>query len=255
MFKSFFLLIVMLLSFHAFATPQIKEVDLEEVFVVKKGYDSNDNIEVTFLAKLPSACFSPGHYNLTQLSGNEFRLSFFIKKKGISSCAGEEKIQLKNPVYYSKTISLGELAAGEYKITFADQTKLRTKSFRVTKALANTLDDMEYAPVSNAFIPELVYTTSDAQVILSGIITTTCMDIFDEDIKVTRQGDVFVIIPKAQTIENPLCQKTEIPLQKIISLGSLKKPGSYLIHIRSQSGLSVNKVFQVRSKTFDPTGR
>lgn len=226
MLKSFLLLIVLILSFNSFAHVEIKELPLEEVFVVKKGYDTNDNIEVTFLAKLPSACFSPGHYKLTQTALKKYRLKFFIKKKTISSCKGEEKELLKTPVYYSKTISLGELEAGNYQVTFADETTLRTKSFEVTKALANTMDDMEYAPVSNAFIPELVYTTSDAQV-----------------------------IPKAQTLENPLCQKTEIPLQKIISLGSLKQPGSYLIHIRSQSGLSVNKVFQVRNKGFDPTRR
>lgn len=130
MLKSFLLLIVLILSFNSFAHVEIKELPLEEVFVVKKGYDTNDNIEVTFLAKLPSACFSPGHYKLTQTALKKYRLKFFIKKKTISSCKGEEKELLKTPVYYSKTISLGELEAGNYQVTFADETTLEPKALK-----------------------------------------------------------------------------------------------------------------------------
>jgi len=248
-------LILSTLTNVLYASPRITELELNDVFVVPKGYDTNDNVELTFLTKLPSACYSPSKYTLTKSNSKKYSLKFFIKRKEISGCDETNLEIVKVPVYYSQTISLGELNEGNYLVEFKTIDKITNVGFTVTKATSTTMDDMEYAPVSNAFIPEMIYATSDAQVILSGVIQSSCMDVFSEDISVSKEGNVFVIVPKAKSAPYQNCLPVETPLQKIVSLGEIVTPGAYLIHVRSQSGLSVNKVFQVREKAFDPTGR
>ena len=89
---------------------------------------------------------------------------------------------------------MGELNEGNYLVEYMTKTKIVNAGFTVDKATSTTMDDMEYAPVSNAFIPEMIYTTADAQVILSGIIQSSCMEVFADDISVTRVGNIFIII-------------------------------------------------------------
>lgn len=247
--------ILISLSSLAYSGPRITELALNDVFVVSEGYDTNDNVELTFLTKLPSACYSPSKYTLTKEISKKYKLKFFIKRKNISGCDENNISMIKVPVYYSQTISLGELKEGNYSVEYTNTQELTSVGFKISASTSTTMDDMEYAPVSNAFIPEMIYTTNDAQVILSGIFQSSCMDVFGQDISVTKLGNIFVVIPKATLSPSPNCLDVETPLQKIVSLGEILTPGAYLIHVRSQSGLSVNKVFQVREKEFDPSGR
>lgn len=244
-------IIALLLLNIGIATAGVEiKMNIEEVFVVPTGYDSNDNVEVTFLSQLPGPCFEPSGHKLSLNGEKTYELSFYAKLKPISTCQQNSDL-IDTPVFYSQTIALGELTRGEYEIQFQHQNQIKRKSFSINEARSNEIDDMSYAPVSNVFIPELVYFSQDVKVILSGIIRSSCATLNNHNIEVTQLGNIFLIIPKSEIIEQSDCTPIEVPLQNIVSLGSIQKAGSYLIHVRSQSGLSVNKVFHVRQKLLD----
>lgn len=250
--KSLILTLLLLLSSPLIAAGFIDH-ELLDVFVVPKGYDTNDEIEVTYLTKLPSSCFGPADVRVSKLGKREFQIDFFIKKKSLSGCDNSRDTRIKSPTYHDHTISLGELEEGEYSIYFKRQGRKLKRSFIVDKKKVNTVDDNHYAPITRAFIPSLIHQTLNAQVILSGILPVSCMYLPQNEIEVYRYGNIFVVIPKAKFMPGD-CRETEIPLQSIVSLGEIKRPGAYLIHIRSQSGLSINKVFHVREKELDYRG-
>jgi hypothetical protein len=80
---------------------------------------------------------------------------------------------------------------------------------------------------------------------------------FDEygEVNVKRMGNVFIVLPKMSLNTFAQCSPTQIPLQSIVSLGAIKKEGRYLVHVRSTTGRSVNKVFTVKASPFDNVGR
>ena len=158
------------------------------------------------------------------------------------------------PIQFTNLLELGNLKAGTYTVKYNTGSKVETKTFEVSAAVSSGIDDFLYAPVSNAFIPELIYSTDSAEVILTGILTNTCMT-FNGEVNVKRMGNVFIVLPKMSLNTFAQCSPTQIPLQSIVSLGAIKKEGRYLVHVRSTTGRSVNKVFTVKASPFDNVGR
>ena len=180
-----------------------------------------------------------------------------MKVKDITECLPNHQDHQNIPMWpiqYTKSIEIGNLKAGTYTLKFNQGKKVVSKKFVVTATVSTGIDDYLYAPISNAFIPELIYSTDNAEVILTGILTNTCMN-FNGDVEVQKVGNVFIVLPKMSLNTFTQCTETQIPLQSIVSLGSIKKEGRYLIHIRSTTGRSVNKVFSVKSTPLDHTGR
>lgn len=231
---------------------KVESISLSEVFVIEQGFDTNDNIEITFFAQLPNACFKAVRTSVTQ-EANNFKIDFFIKKKNLSGCE-TQLTDLDFPINYVQTLSLGEHQAGQYTLSFKQSDKLITKTFTIKEATTNTLDDQLYAPVSSAFIPELINPTNHAKIILTGIFNNSCMHLSHQNIEVIKQGNVFIVLPKANLVKGRFCENEQFPLQAVVDLGVVKKPGNYLIHIRSQSGLSVNRVFHIKDSSSDMRG-
>jgi hypothetical protein len=254
--KFLVLIITMALTLNVLAAPKISEVNIEEVFVAPVGYDSNDNVEIIVDGKLPNACYEL-YKTDTEIKGFNIYVKQYIKIKQISECRPENQSQHTTPLWpvqYTNRIEIGELVKGKYSIIYNTNFSQKMKTFVVSKSVSSSIDDDLYAPVSNAFIPELIYSTSNAQVILTGIMTNTCMS-FQGDVKVIRHDNVFIILPKMSVHRNRVCTSTMEPLQHIVSLGEVQKEGRYLIHVRSTTGRSVNKLFSVKTSPFDPTGR
>jgi hypothetical protein len=252
--KKLALLIIIIIGInYAKATaPSIHSVNITELFVIEEGFDTNDNIEVTFYTQLPNACYKPYKHEVTK-ENNQFKLEFFIKQKELTGCE-RELTDLDFPINYTQTISLGEHEAGNYSILYKQTGVFQSKVFKIKQATSVTLDDRLYAPVSSAFIPELINPTQHAQVILTGIFNNSCMKLSNRDIEVSLQGNVFIILPKARLVKGNKCKQEQFALQSIVDLGEVVKEGHYLVHIRSQSGLSVNKVFHVKKGKIDTRG-
>lgn len=225
--------------------------NLEEVFVVPQGYDSNDNIEITVHGVLPNGCTKVKSVPI-QKNGNTFSVDFMLERRNLTGC---DELEIQTPINYTNTFDLGQLTPGTYQVQYKTEQGQVTKEFSVVKATQTTLDDELYAPVSSAFIPELLYSDQLGQVILTGMFYSNCMRLRDSNIKVERFDNVFVIIPKAELLELAYCDQEMYPLQNIVFLPEITAPGHYFIHIRSQSGLSVNKIFHIKERRDRPNGR
>jgi hypothetical protein len=231
-------------------TNDVTELELEEIFVIENGFDSNDNIEVTVHGQLPTACFKVQDVLIQKTQAFEYSIKAFIKRKNLSGCVNEI---LNSPVNFSKTITLGELPAGEYTFNYKRGLDTLKKQMTITPTIGDSIDDNFYAPISSAFIPDLINVTPNAQVVLSGIFHSNCFKLMPQDIKVIKQGNIFIIIPKAKLLSLRVCKTNMYSINQIVNLGEITAEGHYMVHIRSLSGLSVNKVFHVK-KRYNPTG-
>lgn len=250
--------LAVLITTPVFAALNVSEVAIEEAFVAPKGYDTNDNIEIIIDGKLPNACFEiyKSKVSIDQ-EKKEIILKQLVKVKNITECQATHQNHQQVPMWpiqFTNRLELGNLKAGTYAVKYNSGSQVLTKHFEVAQTVATGIDDFLYAPVSNAFIPELIYTTDSAEVILTGILTNTCMN-FNGEVEVQRMGKVFIVLPKMSLNTFTQCMAIQIPLQSIVSLGPIKKEGRYLVHVRSTTGRSVNKVFTVKSSPLDNMGR
>lgn len=226
------------------STTSVVELELKQLFVIQNGFDSNDDVEVTYHTTLPSACYKVHETKVKKLDHQSYLIKAYAKKKELTGC---EVGLMNNPINITQTVSLGELAAGVYTFTYNTAMGDQAKYMKIKSSINQTIDDEIYAPISNAFIPELIYPTQNAQVVLTGIFHNTCMGLSAHNIKILRQGNIFVIIPKTKFRSQTNCRNKQVPIREIVNLGPLQDPGPYLIHVRSMSGLSVNKVFYVNN--------
>lgn len=229
---------------------ETKELELEEVFIIENGFDSNDDIEITVHGQLPSACFKIDSIAVDKVQEFEFSVKAFIKRKNLSGCTNEI---LNSPVNFSQTIALGELPSGEYFFNYKNSLSAQKRRMLIRPSQSDSIDDNFYAPISSAFIPELINTTDNAQVVLTGIFHSNCFKLMPQDIQVIREGNIFIIIPKSRLLSLRVCKTSMYSINQIVNLGEINKEGHYMVHIRSLSGLSVNKVFHVK-KRYLPTG-
>lgn len=230
------LIVLALLGFNVHAGENFKDI-----YIVKSGYDSNDNIEATVFITLPNACKKVESISFEQKQ-NEFIFSAKTMDRNLEGCNFGK---LNFPFNHIETISLGKLQAGKYIFSFATEGITKKKSFVVKKAQSSNLDDYLYAPISNIFTPELSYTDRKIGVILDGMFYNSCYFLDDANIEIQRQNNIFIIQPKLSLLDNTDCLESPYPLQSFIELPPIKTPGSYLLHVRSQSGLSVNRLFHV----------
>ena len=241
----FSLLIFLSIFTSATYAVDLQQVVLEELFVINKGYDSNDDIEITAHGQLPSGCYKIEKVKVTAISNSQFNVQALMSKKRLRGCTSEI---LSTPVNFTKTISLGELPAGQYEFLFETKEGQKSKAMDIAVAQRQTIDDNFYAPISNAFIPELIFTTQSPNVVLTGIFHTNCFQLNNQNIQVVRDGNIFIILPKSTLISLNRCNQQKYPIQQIVGLGNIKEPGHYLIHVRSLNGLSINRVFHVEPK-------
>lgn len=250
--------ILILCSCQAFAASDEIEISIQNIFVPSVGFDGNDEVEVTVDGIIPNYCLTIGR---TEVFFDSNRKYFIIKQyavpRMITQC-GEKKSEgfqdyLSVPYAFSRTLVVGRhLPEGLYTVQHKIEGQvLHERQFQVAVASSDSIDNMPYAPVTNVFIPELIEETSNAEIILTGIFNTSCVDVGETVVQ--RLGDVIVILPKLKVLSEQNCVHKKRPLQKIVGMGELKE-GRYLIHVRSQSGFAVNRVFSVVKRASDHRG-
>ena len=226
------------------------EIKIEKVFVSPIGYDDNDNVQIVVHGHLPSLCYGTldPDFTLNRVT-KTIIVRQYAARLNFPDCINDE-----TPMAYGQgglfttELSLGTLETGDYKVVFDNGGRaLDETKFNVGKATTDSVDEFLYAPVYSAFISDIVYESSNAEVVLSGILETSCLDLDPANIQVNKYADVIVILPRLTVLSGQDCKKIETPLQEVISIGPLV-PGSYLLHIRSMTGRSINRVFKVIAK-------
>jgi hypothetical protein len=139
--------------------------------------------------------------------------------------------------------SLGILEKGNYTIVFNSSQGYTARALEVEAAPTTNIDNLNYATVTNAYIPDLVASdTETVKVLLSGILNSSCTTISGKP-QVLNIDDVIVLLPEVQT-ENAICLPIAKPFVKEVEI---KTPGvgRYLLHVRSAKGRAVNRLFSV----------
>jgi hypothetical protein len=222
------------------------EIPLEAVFVPYQGYDSNDNIEVTVHSNLPNPCYRLDKYTVEKTSEtNTFRIHQFAVKKMDGVCGEQSAMpeHLQMLVPFTQVISLGSKPTGRYTLTYENTDHhLNQKSLDIKEARATTIDDLPYAAVSNVSVTDVIQKNDAITATLSGVFTSTCSYLDPQDIKIEKQKDIYVVLPFIHTKMNVFCLQTLVPFAQVIHLDAPQVAGHILIHVRSMSGHSINRV-------------
>ncbi|MBT3981762.1 MAG: hypothetical protein HOE90_10440 [Bacteriovoracaceae bacterium] len=249
--KTFTFLVVLALTTGLFADQynplKAEEVMVEAVYTAPRGFDDNDSVQLVLAGKLTNLCYEAlnATYKLDK-DTNTVTLKQYAYKHQYPEC---NKIEpgnyLGTSLRFSTVLTLGRLAAGDYRVVFQTPAQgVKAVTFNVAKASKISIDENLYAPVSSAFIPEVIYETVNAEVVLSGALESTCVTLEAKDIEVIKFKNVIVILPKLKVFEGQACRPTVKPIGEVVSLGKMTE-GEYLIHVRTKTGNAINRVFRV----------
>lgn len=229
------------------------ETKVDKIFVPPTGFDSNDNIQITVTGTLSNQCLQVADTEyLVNQTHKTITVKQFAQKKTFVECKKQTlPLQLQIPSQFTQVVNLGLLDSGSYKIIYNNNL---VRNFDVAQADTTNTDDEIYAPVSDIFIPEVIYETQNAEVALTGALPL-CLEW--KDVDVTRFDDVIAVMPKVNLIPKVPCSSDNssiVPLEKIVGLGPLNE-GKYLIHVRSMNGSGINKIVRVIKSPSPTSGR
>lgn len=232
---------------------------VNHLFVVPEGYDDNDNVQLIVNGELLNSCYDLGQTKIMVNSKtSQIHVKQSIYQKQLRECETIETIPsyLNFPVKFNRTISLGQLKTGKWKVFFSSEKEGMEEeaSFFIKKSENENTDNHIYASISNVFVPHLMFETKDAEVVLSGETPNRCLSLPEDNIQIKRYGNIFVLIPRLKidpTIKK--CPYMPVPMQKIVKIGELKA-GTYYLQVRSLTGSAINKTFTVKKADVDISG-
>lgn len=232
---------------------------VNHLFVVPEGYDDNDNVQLIVNGELLNSCYDLGQTKIVVNSKtSQINVKQSIYQKQLRECETVETIPsyLNFPVKFNRTISLGQLKAGNWTVYYATEQEgiEEEASFMVKKSENENTDNYIYASISNVFVPHLMFETKSAEIVLSGESPNRCLALTDDNIEIKKYGNIFVVIPKLNIVStNRKCPYVPVPMQKIVKIGELTA-GTYYLQVRSLTGSAINKTFTVKKADVDISG-
>ncbi len=229
----------------AVADPILEEIPVLNSFIAARGFDSNDNVQVVLDVELPDACYTPpvveskidNQKKVISLSARSWRRSDGV-------CATHEAGEGSTVMIVH---DLGLMSKGGYKIAFQPEVggQFQEKNFAVSQAKETTMDDLNYASVTNIGVNDFYYPSENIKIVISGKYNPSCERIV-QPVAHEVLGDTLVVKPITERIAGSECLpqvdqfKLRLPARKM-------KAGQYLIHVRSKNGTSMNRLFTVVS--------
>lgn len=203
------------------------------------GFDDNDNAQIVIDGSLPNSCYRAGPTDISVDSQNKV---IHILDKAYLYQGGYCLMTL---VPYTKTLSLGVLAAGKYRIEFEDSRgEVSSLGFiRIMISDNPGPDSQLYAPITEAFLENRM-NRSKPVLVMRGYFSNTCIEM--GQVKAIRnEPDVIEVLPLIKTTPGPDCRSKQVPFEYRFPIQAAllpEKSGKYLIHIRSLNGQSINLV-------------
>jgi hypothetical protein len=234
------------------ARAEVIEVPVEAALTPPKGFDDNDNVQIVLHGMLPNTCYEVGEH-VVDKAGGVMKIRQFAKRSSNAFCnqGGFIPEFMLAQVPFTNELSLGQLPAGEYQFEFnRDGAGATRRGLSVARSPVSTTDSLPYAAVTNAVVEDLLPAGQDLAVRLHGVLSSTCAQL-DPSPRVERMGDVTVVLPTIRARQGVLCAQLVRPFILDVALGK-REPGHHLIHVRSMSGRSVNRVVEVQA---DPARR
>lgn len=232
----------------AWSKPVEVEIPVESAFAPIRGFDDNDNVQVVIHGMLPNTCYQVGRHELVREGQNSYRIRQFAVKneEGVCLQEGQMPPHMQLSVPFTTEVSIGQLEMGDYRFDYVQSGQDphdRSILVNVAHSKAPTIDSLPYANVSSMSISDLVDARKEVVVSFEGVLTSSCMDLDKENIKVEKIKDVYIVLPLVKIKSGVMCAQAIRPFKSEVSLGKLAE-GHYLIHIRSMNGKAVNRVIE-----------
>lgn len=227
------------------SSDELVEVPVDQVFIPSTGYDDNDKIEALVEGQLPNPCFTIANATVEPISGQRaFRVHQFawLTRKG--NCGTGDLID--DPVPFTTVALLGTLPTADYQLSFDKEwAGTRSRSFRVTQAESEYIDNFNYAVIRSVDVEESYREGEQVSITLRGRVPFIGLELATPEVQV--QQDTIVILPKLKNRTPSECPTTESSFKRTIDLGHLKA-GTYALHIRSRGGRAVYGIVNVYPK-------
>lgn len=225
------------------ASPVLVKAPVEKIFV-PLGFDTNDNVEIFYHGHFPNSCYKVG----------PAKAAVDEKNKTISVEAsayyypGTMCAQMLVP--FNGSVKMGIMPEGDYSVVVPGDTQVTEADLQIKIAKTANPDDYLYAPVETIKIIGGETTESELSLKIEGtypFMFVGCMVLKDVKTSLTP-GNVMVVQPIAELVDGPEClaQADDKRFSYTKPLGFAPKKEEYLLHARSTSGSSVNRVVDFR---------
>lgn len=223
-----------LLSHNSFGSPPKSEV-IEPVGVfLPQGFDDNDNAQIIIHGVLPNSCYRAG-----PVSRFVDRVNRQITLRATAYVYANPNCQPVSSTYTS-VIDLGLLTRGDYqvKIETAGGDQLNRGILPVEHSTTSRPDNFLYA-----WVQEARTSASEGQTVLTltGRLGNGCYRLSEVKVFNREAARVVEVLPIAERVEGVACDSGPVSFETQVVLAP-QWSGATLVHVRSLSGQSVNRV-------------
>lgn len=221
------ILLLFFISTNIAASVQPKETlaMVEEIFV-PAGFDSNDNTEISITGYLPNPCYNPV-YEKVQINGNNIKINIYTTQ------INDTEICATMIVPFFKTISLGLLNKGSYKISINQEL---SSDLFIAESSSDAIDDFTYANVEYVEREEFSKTIH-----LKGYNPSNCYEYVETKI-ISNKKNTYSLLPKMRKYSD-YCPMIITPFDIEVELPGELKTEIILLHVRAMYGKSINSFY------------
>ncbi len=207
------------------------QVALEKAFV-PEGFDDNDLTQMVVTGQFSDTCHKVGP--------TEVKVDDATGRVDLVQTAYKYSDNCQRMVVpFSQVVGVGLLKAGKYEVDDATTSNVLGK-LSVARATKTAADDYLYAPVVDADLLR-------GEVELRGVFTDRCTKV--QNILVNTSNDAIVVQPIVRRYGNAAqCPTTHVPFRVRAKIPAALRRGEYLLHVRSMSGNSINKIVDVSAR-------
>jgi len=239
--RFYFLVLAVIVSAQAgIAGEFVREIPLpvDRTFI-PRGYDTNDGVQLVVEGSFKNLCYQLG---ATRSGVDKTNHTIYVKLMAdefSGNCPD-------SPSRFHHVFYLGRLPeAGNY-IILDLSTQQKIGKINVTQAPEEGpgTDDTIYAPLLDAV---LLKQKGKDVLFVRGVFSSSCQSLGEVTFKVN--GDVVIALPSVDFQRTPDCKLGEFAFEKTVPVDTeLPKGDSYLLHVRTMAGQSINKMMHALPK-------
>lgn len=217
-----------------FELPELVPYGVTRAYI-PQGFDSNDATHVVVEGTLPNTCYrvGPGKAKLdTETNKIIVEQTAYVYK-------GAMCMQMIVP--FNLTLDIGILNVADYTVKDAVTSK-ELGTLPVSLATSADPDDYNYATISDAYVDHTF--TGERAIILHGQLPGNCWYLSEKRV-IRESKDVLTVLPILAKREDVQCNDAPVYFTTTVELPEDLAPGRHLLHVRSQSGAAVNKLFDM----------
>lgn len=221
-----FLILLIITSFNIYATESVV-VPAQNLYT-PQGFDTNDETQVVVSGYLPSYCYKEASHQTTiDKQKKEINIQINAKYEDDELCPQSTK-------NFLKTINLGSLEPGEYRIrTRGREDYDITDKLHIKRDNLGRIDEFKYP-----FINSVKYLRDKNKLYIKGYKPSNCYKLAGTEFYSDRKN-VIIAQPILKKVRE-FCPRKMISIDYEVTPPQLVKSLVTLIHVRSQGQESVN---------------